>query len=302
MRFLSLLYTHTHKHTSTHTHTQTRTFVCETWLNHMWDMTHSHLRHDPFTRATWHILTWNMIHSHLWHDSLTYVAERFWAGAQEAAAGRSGGARLIWDSWSHCTFEFAHPARTLPPPHCAGLLESQRSLLTRIRLFYRSFLVCLGLFRYIYISIETSFESVGHFVQLNMRALPGAQEHLCAQMRKCIWICDPHRLVIAQVYLKLEVSFDVYRSIGICIGLYWFAKVCVVGLFSYALVAFVESLLVCVGLFCGSLLVFMGLYWNLIWDSLTCCAFKFARPPQTYEVATVSRIDKIIGLFCKRDL
>jgi len=44
-------------------------FICETWLIHMWDMTHSYVRHDSFTCETWVIHMWDMTHSHMRHDS-----------------------------------------------------------------------------------------------------------------------------------------------------------------------------------------------------------------------------------------
>ena len=69
-------------------------FICETWLIHMWDMTHSYVRHDSFICETWLIHMWwhmawdtvpdavaarswviwlihmcDMTHSFVWHDS-----------------------------------------------------------------------------------------------------------------------------------------------------------------------------------------------------------------------------------------
>ena len=71
-------------------------FICVTWLNHIYDMNHSYMWHDTFTRVTWLIdryvslngamhaqSTWradllassqhfgvcDMTHSYVWHDS-----------------------------------------------------------------------------------------------------------------------------------------------------------------------------------------------------------------------------------------
>jgi len=51
-------------------------FICETWLIHMWDMTHSYrdmthsyTRHHSFLHATRPIYTRDLTHSYVWHDS-----------------------------------------------------------------------------------------------------------------------------------------------------------------------------------------------------------------------------------------
>jgi len=44
-------------------------FICETWLLHLWDMTHSYVRHDPFICETWLFHAWDLTHSYMGHDS-----------------------------------------------------------------------------------------------------------------------------------------------------------------------------------------------------------------------------------------
>ena len=48
-------------------------FICETWLIHMWDMTRSYVRHDSFICENWLIHMWDMTHSYVWHDSFICV-------------------------------------------------------------------------------------------------------------------------------------------------------------------------------------------------------------------------------------
>ena len=44
-------------------------FMCETWLIHVWDMTYSCMTHDSFMCDTWLIHVWHMTHSCVTQDS-----------------------------------------------------------------------------------------------------------------------------------------------------------------------------------------------------------------------------------------
>ena len=51
-------------------------FICGTWLIHMWDMTHSYMRHDSFICGTWPIHMLDMTHSYVmwWCCSLIFCS------------------------------------------------------------------------------------------------------------------------------------------------------------------------------------------------------------------------------------
>ena len=66
-----------------HSYVWNDSFICMTWLIHVWDVTHSHvcycsficvtwpesfIWHDSFIRVTWPIYMRDMTHSHVWHD------------------------------------------------------------------------------------------------------------------------------------------------------------------------------------------------------------------------------------------
>ena len=56
-------------HPIAHSYVRHDSFVCETWLMHMWDMNHSYVRHDSSICETWLIHMWDMTHSCDRHDS-----------------------------------------------------------------------------------------------------------------------------------------------------------------------------------------------------------------------------------------
>ena len=57
----------------THWYVWHYSFVCGTWLIHMWGMSPSCLSHNACICVTWLIHIWNMTHSYVGHDSCTCV-------------------------------------------------------------------------------------------------------------------------------------------------------------------------------------------------------------------------------------
>jgi len=57
----------------THSYVWHDSFICGTWLFHMWDMTHSYVWHDSFICVTWRIHMCDMTHSYVWQDSFACV-------------------------------------------------------------------------------------------------------------------------------------------------------------------------------------------------------------------------------------
>ena len=53
----------------THSYVWHDSFICVTWLIHIWDMTYSYVWHDSFIRVTWLIHMCDMTHWNMWHDS-----------------------------------------------------------------------------------------------------------------------------------------------------------------------------------------------------------------------------------------
>ena len=56
-----------------HSHVWHDSFTCVTWLIHMCDVTHSYVWHDSFICATWLVHMCDMTHSYVWHDSFICV-------------------------------------------------------------------------------------------------------------------------------------------------------------------------------------------------------------------------------------
>jgi len=53
-------------------------FICVTWLIHMYDMTYSYVWHDSFICVTWLIYMCYMTHPYMWNDSIIHMKLYAW--------------------------------------------------------------------------------------------------------------------------------------------------------------------------------------------------------------------------------